>query len=338
MLEKSQSRRVFAKAAVAGSTLLTLAPRTAGAQATPEASPASDAFPVTIDHAYGSTTIESQPLRVATIGWSTADALVALGVIPVQVPLDAYAGDENGLLPWLTEAIGDNPLPATRDDSAGVPFEEVINAEPDLILALYSGITQEEFDTLSSIAPTVAYPDIPWTNSWQDVTLTAGKAVGLAAEAEQLVADTEAHVAERAAEYPAIAGKSYLYGAIFEQFAIYTENDARSQFLNLLGMVPSETVQNLDVDDDTTFFVSVSFESANTLIADIVVFWFDSQETYETHAQEFYLQSIPGFDEGRFVPIVGTDLVMATSAWSTLSIDYALDTFLPLLDAAAQNV
>ena len=82
----------------------------------------------------------------------------------------------------------------------------------------------------------------------------------------------------------------------------------------------------------------MSFESANTLEADIVIFWFDTQETYEQHSQEFYLQSIPAFDDGRFVPIVGTDLVMATSAWSSLSIEYALDTFLPLLDAAAQNV
>lgn len=332
------SRRSFAKTAVAGASMLSLAPKLAGAQSTPEASPAADAFPVTIDHVYGSTTIESQPMRVVTVGWSTTDALVALGVIPVQVPLDSYGGDENGLLPWVTSAIGDNPLPETRDDAAGVPLEEVINANPDLILALYSGITQDEYDRLSDIAPTVAYPEIPWTNNWQDITRTAGLAVGLGPEAEQLVADTEATVAERAAEYPAIAGKSYLYGSIFEQFSIYTEFDSRSQFLNLLGMVPSEAVQNLDVSDDTTFFVNMSFESANSLVADVVVFWFDTQETYEQQAQEFYVQSIPGFDEGRFVPIVGTDLVMATSAWSSLSIAYALDTFLPLLDAAAQNV
>lgn len=338
MRDQALSRRTFAKSAVAGAAAVSVAPGLVGAQSTPEASPAADAFPVTIDHVYGSTTIETKPARVVTIGWSTTDALVALGVIPVQVPLDSYGGDENGLLPWVTEAIGDNPLPETRDDSAGVPFEEVINAGPDLILALYSGITQDEYDRLSEIAPTVAYPEIAWTNNWQDITRTAGLAVGLGPEAEQLIVDTEAMVAERAAEYPAIEGKSYLYGSVFEQFAIYTEFDARSQFLNLLGMVPSETVQNLEATDETTFFVNMSFESANTLVADIVIFWFDTQETYDQQAQEFHIQAIPAFDEGRFVPIVGTDLVMATSAWSTLSIEYALETFLPLLDAAAQNV
>lgn len=333
-----QSRRSFAKAAVATATMLAAAPKLAGAQSTPQASPAADAFPVTIPHVYGETTIESQPTRVVTIGWSTADSLVALGVIPVQIPLDTYAGDENGILPWLTAAIGENELPATRDDAAGIPFEEVINAEPDLILALYSGISQEEYDSLAAIAPTVAFPEIAWTNNWQGVTRTAGLAVGLGPEAEQLIADTEAMVAERAAEYPAIAGKSYLYGTIFEQFSIYTEFDARSQFLNQLGMVPSEAVTNLEANDETTFFVNMSLESANELVADIVLFWFDTQETFDSHASEFYIQSIPAFNEGRFVPIVGTDLVMATSAWSPLSIDYALDTFLPLLDEAAQNV
>lgn len=338
MRNQVHSRRSFAKSAALGAAMLSVAPKVTGAQSTPVASPAADAFPVTIDHVYGSTTIETQPVRIVTIGWSSADALVALGVIPVQVPLDSYAGDENGLLPWLTAAIGDNPLPETRDDSAGVPFEDVINAEPDLILARYSGISQEEYDTLSAIAPTVAFAETAWNANWQDVTRTAGRAMGLAEEAENLIAETEANVAARAAEYPSIQGKSYLYGTITDVFAIYVENDPRPQFLNSLGMVPSPVMAEIAGGDGTSFYVNVSFEKANTLVADIVLFWFSTQEGYDLHAEEFYMQALPGFNEGRFVPIIGTDLVMATSAWSTLSIDYALDTFLPLLDAAAQNV
>ena len=32
-----------------------------------------DAFPVTIEHAFGETTIEEEPTRVATLGWSDQD-------------------------------------------------------------------------------------------------------------------------------------------------------------------------------------------------------------------------------------------------------------------------
>ena len=37
-----------------------------------------DAFPVTIEHALGKTTIEEEPKRVATLGWSDQDHAVAL--------------------------------------------------------------------------------------------------------------------------------------------------------------------------------------------------------------------------------------------------------------------
>lgn len=334
MIHTSQSRRSFARTALAASAALAAAPRLAGAQATP----AADAFPVEIEHAYGTTTIEAQPTRIVTIGWAASDALIALGTVPVQVPLETYAGDENGLLPWVTTAIGDRPLPQTRDDGAGIALEEIINADPDLIFAPYSGISEEEYAQLSEIAPTIAFPEIAWTNNWQQITRTAGAALGIPDAAEQLINDTETYVTERAAEYPAIAGKSFIYGTVFDGFSIYVEQDARSQFLISLGMVPSEFVTNLEVPDGSTFYVTVSLESAKDLVADIVLFWFGSDEDFQQQITDSHLDLIPGFDEGRFVPVTGTDLVMATSAWSTLSIQYALDAYLPLLDAAAQNV
>lgn len=338
MINPNVSRRSFAQLLTGGAAMLAVAPKLAGAQSTPVASPAADAFPVTIEHAFGSTTIETKPVRIATIGWSASDALVALGTVPIQVPLDTYAGDENGLLPWLTAAIGDQPLPETRDDAAGLNIETIVAAEPDLIFAPYSGLTQEEYDQLSNFAPTIAFPEVAWTNNWQEITRTAGQVLGVSPQAEGLIAETEAYIAERAAEFPAIAGKTFIYGSVFEGFSIYIEEDARSQFLMSLGMVPSDFVKNLEVPDGNTFFVSVSLESAKDLVADVVLFWFDSQETFTQQVKDAHLDLIPGFSEGRFVPVIGTDLVMATSAWSTLSIQYALDAYLPLLDAAAQNV
>ena len=50
-------------------------------------------FPVTIKHAYGETTVPAKPLRIVTWGWSTQDAVIALGEVPVGIPFFGYGGD-----------------------------------------------------------------------------------------------------------------------------------------------------------------------------------------------------------------------------------------------------
>src|SRR5690554_3147776 len=112
--------------------------------ATPEATEgAAGAFPVTIEHAFGETVIEAEPQRVVTWGWGSTDAAIALGVVPVAIPFQAYGGDENGVLPWIAEALEEMgaETPTVLPDSAEAPVEAIAAAEPDLILAQYSGLT-----------------------------------------------------------------------------------------------------------------------------------------------------------------------------------------------------
>lgn len=40
-------------------------------------------FPVTVEHAFGETTIEADPQRVVTIGWTDHEVMAALGEVPV---------------------------------------------------------------------------------------------------------------------------------------------------------------------------------------------------------------------------------------------------------------
>ena len=42
-----------------------------------------DAFPVTVEHAFGTTTVESKPERIATVAWANHEVPLALGVVPV---------------------------------------------------------------------------------------------------------------------------------------------------------------------------------------------------------------------------------------------------------------
>ncbi len=168
----------------------------------------SGAFPVTIDHAFGSTTVETAPERVVAWGWGSADAAIALGVTPVAIPFQSYGGDADGVLPWIRDALetAGEPVPTVLPDSAEEPpYEEIAAAEPDLILAPYSGITRKQYDLLSAIAPTVAHPGEAWATPWRETIRIVGTALGREAEAEALLGDLEARFARGAAEHPQLA-------------------------------------------------------------------------------------------------------------------------------------
>src|SRR3546814_11095437 len=75
------------------------------------------AFPVSVDHAYGATIIEAAPQRVVTWGWGTQDAVLALGVVPVGIPSMTYGGDGEGLLAWTRAAI----------EQSGQPMPEILD-------------------------------------------------------------------------------------------------------------------------------------------------------------------------------------------------------------------
>ena len=40
-------------------------------------------FPITMKHAYGETVINAKPEKVVTLDWNNADAVLALGIVPV---------------------------------------------------------------------------------------------------------------------------------------------------------------------------------------------------------------------------------------------------------------
>jgi iron complex transport system substrate-binding protein len=173
------------------------------------------------------------------------------------------------------------------------------------------------------------------------LTRVTGTALGRSAAAEQLIKDTDAHVATEAAKYPDLAGKTFLYGNMGDgstAFNIYTTTDPRSQFLESMGLVPAPLALELSANPENVFFAPVSYELATTLVADIVVFWFTDEAEYQTATATPYYQAIPAVAAGTFAAIIGREFVMATSAFSTLSIAFALDEFLPTLAAAAANV
>ena len=139
-----------------------------------------DAFPVTIKHAFGETTIEKAPTRVATLGWTDQDMAVALGVVPVGATKMTWGGNATGSSDWFDAKVKKlgAKAPARYDDTDGIPFDEIAKTSPDLILATNSGITKEDYAKLTKIAPVVAYPGSPWVTPWRTSLETVGKALG----------------------------------------------------------------------------------------------------------------------------------------------------------------
>ena len=333
----------FALSASACSTGPATSP--AGAQTGGTAGGAS--FPVTVKHIYGETVIEKQPTRVATVSWVNDDVALALGVVPVAVPKVEWGGNDAGSTPWkdaklaeLGAAWGSAKAPAQFSEADGINAAEIAKAAPDVILAAYSGLKQEDYDTLSKIAPVVAFPELAYGTPWQESTRLIGQALGKSAEAEKLIADLEVNIKAEAAKYP-IAGKTFIYGnlepAKGDGVNVYTANDNRPRFLSQLGMELAPIVTEKTAGSKE-FYIPWSAEKANELASDVFVTWVPDATTAEQIAADPLLSQIPALTKGALVADSDNTLTLSVSAASPLSLPYALERFLPLLGAAAQKV
>ena len=111
---------------------------------------------------YGETVIESAPERVATWGWGATDAVLALGIVPVAIASMDYGGGENRITPWVEEAIADlgGEEPVILDNATfELSVEELLASDPDVLIAPYSGLTQEEYDAVTGAGIPVIAPE-----------------------------------------------------------------------------------------------------------------------------------------------------------------------------------
>lgn len=289
------------------------------------------AFPVTIEHRYGTTTIESEPQRIVTVGLVEQDALLALDIVPVATT--EWFGEYPGSVwPWAQDELGDRPAPATVGDATAVNIEAILDQDPDLVLALYSSLTEEEYTTLSSQVPVIAQPAdvIDYGIGWEDLTVTVGRAVGKEAEARALVEEVEAAFVTAQEDYPEFVGAGAVAATPYEGVYVYGPQDARGRFLTALGFeLPSDLVAVTGEEYGGT----VSPERADLLDLDLVI-WLDA-EGVEDYGGPLY-ESFAVHTEGREVHLSSFDdpLGGATSFVTVLSVPYLLDGLLPKLAAA----
>ncbi|TYL52440.1 iron-siderophore ABC transporter substrate-binding protein [Agromyces mariniharenae] len=334
------ARRTIAVLAAAAAAALALAGCSSAApEDTGSDAAAGEGFPITIEHAFGETEIPAAPERVATWGWGSTEAALSLGVVPVAIAQQEYGANEDGVLPWVADELeelgAETPIILT-DDGEAPPYEELVEAAPDVILAPYSGITEEQYELLSEIAPTVAYPDEAWTTPWRETVTIVGTALGLADEAQAVLDDLDAQLAAQAEAHPELAGKTV--AAVWDvagTFYVYTPEDSRVEFLSALGLEDAPAVAEL-ANGDSPFYYTLSYEQLDQLESDLVISYHDTQEEADAFLASAPIQAIPAVSRGQVAQVVGTELIAAVSPPTALSLTYGLDELVASLSTAAQ--
>ncbi len=294
-------------------------------------------FPVTIEHEYGSTTITQEPKRVVAIGYTEQDLLLAVGVTPVAARY--WYGDEKSVIfPWAKDKVqGDEPIVLNMPFGA-LNFEAILALKPDLISAVTSGITQDEYDKLSQIAPTIAQSSayINFGMPWQAATQMVGDAVGKSATAEKAVADVETLFEEARTQNPQFDGKtvavSYFSGGTY---GFYTSQDSRGRFFSDLGfVVPQELV---DIAG-TSFYANLSNEQVGLLDRDLItiVNLQFVEGGWDALKAEPLFSKLKAVQDGR-VAYFDVQTENAIGFSSPLSLPFALKNVLPQLETIFPN-
>ncbi|CTG40778.1 iron ABC transporter, iron-binding protein [Streptococcus pneumoniae] len=300
---------------------------------------------IVLDHAFGQTILDKKPERVATIAWGNHDVALALGIVPVGLSKANYGvSADKGVLPWTEEKIKElNGKANLFDDLDGLNFEAISNSKPDVILAGYSGITKEDYDTLSKIAPVAAYKSKPWQTLWRDMIRIDSKALGMEKEGDELIKNTEARISKELEKYPEIKekikGKKVLFTMInaadTSKFWIYTSKDPRANYLTDLGLVFPESLKEFESED--SFAKEISAEEANKINDADVIITYGDDKTLEALQKDPLLGKINAIKNGAVAVIPDNTPLAASCTPTPLSINYTIEEYLNLLGNACKN-
>ncbi|WP_104088732.1 ABC transporter substrate-binding protein [Arthrobacter sp. GMC3] len=317
---------------------------TSDADSAPASQAESGAFPVTIKHALGETTIKQEPKRVLVMDSESADTTLALGIVPTSISKQTWGGDEQGYFPWTRQAMDKlvAETPQTKQfysESGDLNFEVILGEAPDIILAPYSGFSQEDYQRLSEIAPTLPYDNKPWQpSSWQAMTTSIGQALGRPARAAGLVAGAEAAMDQAKTSHPEFQGVSFLYGTYLREgeteAAIYGPADPRVKFIEALGLtVAPDVIAGAGKAEADSFSFGVSLEKLDTVDADIFLGWASEQSEVDYSLKNPLFSRWPVITGGKDLWITDKALSSATQRVSVLGIPWGLDVLVPQLSA-----
>ncbi|MEU3960375.1 iron-siderophore ABC transporter substrate-binding protein [Streptomyces buecherae] len=291
-------------------------------------------FPVTVEHAFGSTEITKAPRRVVTVGYTDDQAVLALGVKPVGM-VDQYpnpAGkspDINTQWPWVKDKWGDTrPEVIMENGDSGPNYEKIASLRPDLIIAVYSEIDKAAYDKLSSIARTVARTKgekEPFSAPWQDNAVHIAKALGKEDEGAKLVRGIEGKLSAAKKAHPEFANqKAVVLSWYKDSVAPFTSTDVRGRLVTGAGFTYQTEIDKIA---GGSFSTELSPERIDLVNVDRVFVINDRADT-EALSKFKLFANLPAVKQNKVSYLLdseGPAVGAAMSQGTLLSLPYAID-------------
>ncbi|WP_031038812.1 iron-siderophore ABC transporter substrate-binding protein [Streptomyces sp. NRRL F-5650] len=304
---------------------------------------AAGAFPVTVEHAFGTTKVERAPERVVTVGYTDDQTVLAFGVKPVGM-VDQYpnpAGrspDVNTQWPWVKDKWGDTrPEVVMKNGDTGPNYEKIAALRPDLIVAVYSEIDRAAYDKLSRIAPTVARTKgekEPFSAPWQDNALHIAKALGRAGEGEKMVAGVQGKLDAAKQAHPEFADQTAVVLSWYkDSVAPFTSTDVRGRLVTGIGFAYQTEIDKVAGGD---FYTTLSPERVDLVDVDRVFVVNDKADQDALKKFELFtnLDAVKNGKVSYLLDSEGPAVGAAISQGTLLSMPYAVD---ELVRAAGQG-
>ncbi|MFI0780466.1 iron-siderophore ABC transporter substrate-binding protein [Streptomyces sp. NPDC021212] len=295
---------------------------------------ASGAFPVTVEHAFGSTKITEAPRRVVSLGYTDDQAMLAVGVKPVGM-VDQYpnpAGkrpDINTQWPWVKGEWGDTrPEVVMKNGDTGPDYEKIAALRPDLIVAVYSEIDKAAYDKLSKIAPTVGRTKgekEPFSAPWQDSAVQIAKALGKEDEGTELVQGIQDKLAAAKKAHPKFANRTAVALSWYKNsVAPFTSTDVRGRLVTGIGFGYQAKVDKVA---DGKFFTVLSPERVDLVDADRIFVINDEADQRALKKFKLFtnLDAVKKGNVSYLLDSEGPAVGAAMSQSTLLSLPYAID-------------
>ncbi|MEV7111058.1 iron-siderophore ABC transporter substrate-binding protein [Streptomyces anulatus] len=295
---------------------------------------AGGAFPVTVEHAFGSTEVSKAPKRVVTVGYTDDQAVLAFGVKPVGM-VDQYpnpAGqtpDINTQWPWVKDQWGDTrPEVVMKNGDAGPNFEKIASLRPDLIIAVYSEVDKAAYEKLSKIAPTVGRTKGEkelFSAPWQDNAVHIAKALGKEKEGAELVKGIQTKLDAAKKAHPEFGGqKAVALSWYKDSISAFTSTDVRGRLVTGTGFGYQTEIDKIA---DGGFSAELSPERIDLIDVDRIFVINDKADTDALKKFELF-NNLPAVKNGKVSYLLdseGPAVGAAMSQGTLLSLPYAID-------------
>lgn len=302
---------------------------------------AAGAFPVTVEHAFGSTKITKAPERVVSVGYTDDQTILAFGVKPVGM-VDQYpnpAGttpDINTQWPWVKDKWGDaRPEVIMKNGDAGPNYEKIAALRPDLIIAVYSEVDQAAYDKLSKIAPTVGRTKAekePFSAPWQDNAVHIAKALGKEKEGAAMVKGIQEKLDAAAEAHPEFATQTGVALSWYEKsVAPFTTTDVRGRLVTGIGY---KGATEIDKIAGGKFYTVLSPERMDLVDVDRIFVINDKADQEALKKSELF-SNLKAVKDGRVSYLLdseGPAVGAAISQGTLLSLPYAIDELVKSVD------